>query len=208
MALPPAGPAPAPQNLLGSQESAKITIRYADGHEEVIDVINPDQVRRVAQAGRIIRLRDLGMSSSFPEMSQPHPVSTSSLPVAFPTTSSLLESLAPGAHDDVDDVKDVDRSDTHNQSSGVENVHVSAPAPVPSTSADDGNSKKDQKEEKKKTTKKAKPKYQSHSSPALAEVQPKKTKPDVSRLYTTPILRCEIIYFTKDLFWFSYELTV
>ena len=199
---PPAGPAPAPQNLLGSQESAKITIQYADRREEVIHVVNPDWVRGVAQAGRIIRPHDSGMSSSFLEMSQPHPVSTSSLPAAFPTTSSLPESLAPGAHDGVDDVKDVDRSDHHDQSSGVENVHVSAPVPVLSTSVDDGNSEKDQKEDKKKTTKKEKPKYQSHSSPALAEVQPKKTKPDVSRLYTTPIPRCEIIYLTKDLFWF------
>ena len=75
---PQAAPAPANWNVLGSQESDKIMIRYADGWEEVINAINPDQVRRVVQAGRIIRPHDSGMSSSVLETSQPHPVSTSS----------------------------------------------------------------------------------------------------------------------------------
>ena len=88
-APPPTLPLAPSQQFLGGQASAQITIRYADGRQEIIDVMNVDHVCRVAHSGQVISPLQASLSASHPQTSHPHPISTSSLPAALVQPADL-----------------------------------------------------------------------------------------------------------------------
>ena len=67
-----AAPATAPG---GDGGAGQVVIRYADGREETIDVVNLQSVRQVAKAGQVIPTPGGGLSVSLSQTSQPHQMS-------------------------------------------------------------------------------------------------------------------------------------
>ena len=147
-----------------AQGQGQIVIKYPDGREEIINVVNVQSVRQVAKAGQVIPTPTGSLSASFPQTSQLHQLSTSSLPAP----------LRPG----VDDTQ--------------ESSAQSTAQPVPSTSHTVSTSKQsadDSEVKGKKKSKKPAVKYQSHSAPTIAEPRTKTTEPEPSQMYSIDISR-------------------
>ena len=93
---PVSGPQGGNRPPAAPQGGAKIVIKYPDGTEEEIDVVNIDSVRRVAKASQVLKPPKSALSSSFPQTAHVQQHSTSSLPaVLVPNPTQQEEVVVP-----------------------------------------------------------------------------------------------------------------
>ena len=171
-ASPAHAPAPEP--------SAQITIDYPDGRQEVISVMNPDDVWRVARAGQVMKPLTSRLSSSHPQTSQPHQASTSSLPASLSAPSGVPASLAAG-QGEPDAVSDPQLPQAQQVQPPVAgNVNISGSAADPNVPSDDHGQKRAGDNHGT---------YQSHSAPTLTESESRSTTEEGTQLFSTPLLR-------------------
>ena len=149
---------------------AQITIKYADGREEVIHVLNAD-VRSVAKADQVIP----ALSASYPQTCKPKPLQSSSVP-------QLIAGQLPS------DVQDAPADPSHPQSAEV--------GDTPKLGSSEGVQVDDQSTQKdepggaeKKVQKNSEPKYQSMSAPSIDQETQQADEFDPRRLFSTPGVR-------------------
>ena len=163
------------------QGTGQIVIRYPNGKEEIIDVLNIDSVRRVAKAGQVLRSP---LSSSYPETAQPHPPSTSSLPAVLQHDDTEAEETVTPVDFGTPDPTE-EETVTPVDFSKVESTKKRKKSSDPKRKTSSKESSDDQKK------KKGKPqgKYQSESAPTtIGQYVPPK-KADQKKLLSTPVVR-------------------
>ena len=166
-----------------AQGTGQIVIKYPDGHEETINVVNIQSVRQVAKAGQVIPGPGGALSASYPQTTHSHQVSTSSLPAA----------LRGGGDDHAQNPSQLLQADPSVQQDPTgQQGPPPTPQPGASTSATVSTSRQsadDTATVAKKKFRQPEQKYQSHSAPTIAELWTKTTEPDPGTLYSIPILR-------------------
>ena len=151
----------APQGTDGNQ-GAQIAIRYADGREEVIHVLNPDNVRSVVKADQIIP----ALSASYPITMKPTPLQSSSVP-------QLLGADLPS--DDVQadsDAADAGTNPSHLQPPPLPSASDPSTSGVPVSSSGQQQDTSGGAKKKKKSKKAGETEYHSLSAPTINQEPP------------------------------------
>ena len=175
----------------GSQDSgqAKIVIKYPDGREVTMEVVNVDSVVRVAKANKVLRGPKSGLSASFPQTSQPQPQSTSSLPTALAAgrTEADDEEIFPVPDDD-EEVEEIFPIPTYAEHYAPKQSQKKPAAKKSSGTTKDSTDDNDNGQRKAKQ-KKPQQKYQSISAPTVIGRQHVQRKPDTKKMFSTPLMR-------------------